>query len=399
MTHHSSLDEVLLPISSIPIVGASLGVVNTPSMDASRRDLLQILASTALVCPLLSSKQGQCQVGVPYQALHWEDAGNKRVKCVLCPRECVVADRERGTCGVRENRDGTYYSLVHSNPCSLHNDPIEKKPLFHYRPGTKALSLATAGCNIECRFCQNWEISQFRPEQVPSKEVPPEAVVRHAKRLNSGAIAFTYSEPVVFYEYMRDICLAAKDSGVGRVMISNGYIKKTPLLALLKHLDAIKIDFKAFSESFYRDICSAHLRPVLDTLVRIKASGVWLEMVMLVIPTLNDDMATLKAMSRWIVQKLGPDVPIHFTRFHSMYKIKNLPPTPIKTLEKARNIALDAGIHYAYAGNVPGHPSENTYCPSCRTNLIERDGYYIVNNRIKAGSCPKCSGSIEGVWV
>ncbi|MCP4677792.1 MAG: AmmeMemoRadiSam system radical SAM enzyme [Deltaproteobacteria bacterium] len=324
---------------------------------------------------------------------------NNKIRCTLCPRKCEVADRERGTCGVRENVDGVYYTLVHSNPCSLNNDPIEKKPLFHYRPGTKSFSMATAGCNIECRFCQNWQISQFRPEQVASRQATPEQIVSGARRNGSRSIAFTYSEPVVFYEYMRDICLAAEGTGIGRVMISNGYILKKPLQELLPHMDAVKIDFKAFSESFYRDVCSAHLRPVLDTLVEIRRAGVWLEMVMLVVPTLNDDASELKAMCRWIMQKLGPDVPIHFTRFHPMYKIKNLPPTPVKTLERARKTALDAGLNFAYAGNVPGHPGENTFCPKCRKTLIERDGYFIAKNHIKNGRCPHCNVKVAGVWA
>jgi pyruvate formate lyase activating enzyme len=368
-------------------------------MDCSRRDLIRLLACTAAACPLAGAARAMAQAGKPHPALYWEDAGEKRIKCVLCPRECVVADLERGTCGVRENRGGKYYTLVYERPCSLHNDPIEKKPLFHFRPGSKALSLATAGCNIECKFCQNWEISQFRPEQVPSKHVTAEEVVRAAERMGSRAIAFTYSEPVIFYEYMKDICLAAEGTGIGRVMISNGYIKEKPLADLLPHMDGVKIDFKAFSESFYKQQCSAHLRPVLDRLVQIREADKWLELVVLVIPTLNDDPKELAAMSRWIVQKLGPDVPIHFTRFHSMYKIKNLPPTPIRTLEKAREIALDAGVHFAYAGNVPGHPGENTYCPSCREILIRRDGYFVEQNRIEGGKCPDCKTSIAGVWI
>ncbi|MFO8073730.1 MAG: AmmeMemoRadiSam system radical SAM enzyme [Polyangia bacterium] len=367
-------------------------------MDCNRRDLLRMLACSAAACPMLEAARAAAAVGREHEALHWKDAGEKRVECQLCPNRCVIADRERGTCGVRENKDGKLHTLVYGNPCSLNNDPIEKKPLFHFRPGSKAFSLATAGCNIECRFCQNWQISQFRPEQVPSREVMPAEIVRHAERLGSKAIAFTYSEPVIFYEYMKGICLAAKGSGIGRVMISNGYIEPKPMKELLPHLDAVKVDFKAFSESFYRDLCSAHLRPVLDTLVRIKEHGTWLEMVMLVIPTMNDSPAELKAMSRWIVQKLGPDVPIHFTRFHPMYKLKNLPPTPVTTLERAREIALEAGLHFAYAGNVPGHPGENTLCPECGKTLIERDGYRIRNNGLENGRCPSCKTPIPGVW-
>ena len=367
-------------------------------MDMNRRDLIRLLAGTAAACPFAAARLSFADEETLHKAMHYEDAGERRIKCTLCPRECVVADLERGTCGVRENRGGTYYTLVHSLPCAMHNDPIEKKPLFHYRPGVNAFSLATVGCNIECRFCQNWEISQFRPEQVSSETVTPEEIVRHASRMGSRAIAFTYSEPVIFYEYMRDICLAAEGSGIGRVMISNGYINKKPLTELMVHMDAIKIDFKAFSESFYKDVCSAHLRPVLDTLVTIREAGVWLELVMLVIPTLNDDTKELEAMSRWIVQKLGSDVPIHFTRFHPMYKIQNLPPTPVKTLERARKIALNAGIHHAYAGNVPGHPGENTYCHHCNEILIRRSGYRISVNRISGGKCPKCKTPVAGMW-
>ncbi len=360
--------------------------------------MLRLASCAAAAGPLLAVSPGLAEPLPAHPALHWEPAGENKVRCLLCPRRCVVADRERGTCGVRENRGGKYVTLVHSRVAALNVDPIEKKPLFHYRPGTKAFSMATAGCNIECRFCQNWELSQFRPEQVRSKELTPGHVVREAKRAGASSIAFTYSEPVIFYEYMRDICTAAADTDLGRVMISNGYIEERPLLELLPHLDAVKIDFKAFSQGFYKDVCSADLKPVLDTLVRIRDKGVWLEMVMLVIPTLNDSPRQLEAMSRWIVQKLGPEVPIHFTRFHPMYKIKNLPPTPVATLENARRIARQQGIAHAYTGNLPGHAGENTYCASCAGVLIERDGYEIKSNNITDGRCPSCRHPITGVW-
>jgi len=334
----------------------------------------------------------------PHEALFWEAAGEKRVKCVLCPRECTVADLERGTCGVRENRDGRYYTLVHSRPCSLNVDPIEKKPLFHFRPGIRAFSLATAGCNIECRFCQNWEISQFRPEQVRSITLSPAEVVRRAVDEAAGAIAFTYSEPVIFYEYMTDICVEATGTGVGRVMISNGYIQKAPLEKLLPHLDAVKIDFKSFREEFYSKTCSAHLRPVLDTLRRIRDAGKWLELVMLVIPTMNDSDDEFEAMSLWVVQQLGRDVPVHFTRFQPAYKMTNLAPTPIATLERARQIATLAGVRFAYAGNVAGHPGENTSCPGCGALIIRRLGYRIAAMNLKKGRCGVCGMPIPGVW-
>jgi pyruvate formate lyase activating enzyme len=367
-------------------------------MDAKRRDFIRILGTAALACPFCVSGRAFAARGVPHKALHWKKLEDKFVACELCPRGCTVREGLTGRCGVRENRDGTFYTLVYANPCSLNNDPIEKKPLFHVLPGTDAYSIATVGCNIECLFCQNWQISQFSPDQVPSRQMSPDEVVKQALHVGAKSIAFTYSEPTVFYEYMLDICIAAKGTGLKKVIISNGYIREAPQKALLEHLDAVKIDFKSFSESFYSDICSGHLKPVLDSLERVKKSGVWLEMVMLTIPTLNDKTRELTAMSRWIFQKLGPNVPIHFTRFHPMYKMKNLPPTPVKTLDKARKIAMDAGIHFAYAGNVPGHPSEDTFCPSCNKTLIHRDGYAIVYNKIKNGKCPYCKNEIAGIW-
>jgi pyruvate formate lyase activating enzyme len=226
----------------------------------------------------------------------------------------------------------------------------------------------------------------------------PDDIIKAALARGAKSIAFTYSEPTVFYEYMLDIATAARGTGLKCVIISNGYIEARPQRKLLKVLDGVKIDFKSFSEGFYRDICGGRLKPVLDSLERVKGEGVWLEMVMLTIPTLNDKERELSAMCRWIVQKLGPDVPIHFTRFHPMYKLNNLPPTPIGTLEKARRIALENGIHHAYAGNVPGHPGENTYCPSCQKAVIRRDGYRIKENRLKAGQCGYCQTPIAGIW-
>lgn len=367
-------------------------------MECKRREFMRLATTAAVACPLAARDVLAIEKTTLHPAAHWRKANDRRVTCHLCPHECVVPEGRTGKCRVRLNRGGEYYTLVHSNPCSLNNDPIEKKPLFHFLPGTNAFSIATVGCNIECRFCQNWQISQFTPDEVPSRRMSPGDIVRAALEAGSTTIAFTYSEPTIFFEYMRDICLAAKGTKLKKVIISNGYIQEKPQRELLKLLDGVKIDFKAFSESFYRDVCSAHLRPVLDSLRRVKDAGMWLEMVMLTVPTLNDHPRELDAMTQWIVQKLGPDVPIHFTRFHPMYKLKNLPPTPVKTLEKARDIALQNGIHFAYAGNVPGHPGEDTCCPSCKKTLIRRDGYHIVYNRVQGGTCPYCKTPIAGVW-
>jgi pyruvate formate lyase activating enzyme len=333
-----------------------------------------------------------------HPAMFWEKLAEKRVKCVLCPRECQVADVERGYCGVRENQGGEYQTLVYGALCSGNVDPIEKKPLFHYLPGTTAFSIATAGCNIECKFCQNWQISQFRPEQVDSTLVTPEKLVTVCKSREAPTIAYTYSEPVIFYEYMHDAAALGREQGVGSVMISNGYIHEKPLRQLCQHLTGVKIDFKAFTEEFYVEWCAGHLKPVLETLETLKDIGIWFEMVVLIVPTLNDSPDEIKQMSQWVVQHLGPDVPMHFTRFHPTYRVTNLPQTPVETIERSREIALEAGVHYVYAGNVLGHPAENTYCHSCHERLIHRYGFYIRSNVIKDGKCPKCGTAIPGVW-
>ena len=333
-----------------------------------------------------------------HEAMFWEALADKKVKCVLCPRECEVADVERGYCGVRENQGGAYQTLVYGALCSANVDPIEKKPLFHYLPGTTAFSIATAGCNIECKFCQNWRISQFRPEQVDSVLIKPERLVASCASRQCPTIAYTYSEPVVFYEYMHDTAALARRRGVGSVMISNGYIQEKPLRQLCRHLTGVKIDFKAFTEKFYVESCAGELKPVLATLEILKDIGIWFEMVVLIIPTLNDSPGEIKRMSQWIMKHLGPSVPMHFTRFHPTYRITNLPRTPISTLERCRQIALDEGVHYVYAGNVPMHPGENTYCHNCQHELIKRVGFRVRFNKIKEGKCPQCATPIPGVW-
>lgn len=333
-----------------------------------------------------------------HRAMHWEKRPDRRVKCTLCPRECEVADVERGYCGVRENQGGDYQTLVYGALCSANIDPIEKKPLFHYLPGTTAFSIATAGCNIECKFCQNWQISQFRPEQVPSRAVSPQRLVELCAASRSPTIAYTYSEPVIFYEYMHDVAALGRQHGIGGVMISNGYINEKPLRQLCRHLTGVKIDFKAFTEKFYVEWCSGHLEPVLHTLEVLRDIGIWYELVVLIIPTLNDSPAEIEQMSKWVLDHLGPDVPMHFTRFHPTYRVTNLPRTPIATLERCREIALRAGIHYVYAGNVPMHPGENTYCHNCKNELIRRVGFRVVANRIRDGRCPDCGTAIPGIW-
>ena len=345
-----------------------------------------------------SPTQGEEEEFPVKKARHFTPLAEKKVRCELCPRKCEVADRERGYCGVRENRGGTYWTLVWGRACSLNLDPIEKKPLFHFLPGTYALSTATAGCNMECLFCQNWEISQFRPEQVRALYVPPDRMARIAARRKIPTIAYTYNEPVVFFEYMYDCAVEGNKQNVRSVMISNGYILQDPLKELCDVLSAVKIDLKAFTDSFYKKYTKGELKPVLDTLRYLAKRKMWFEVVVLLIPTLNDSPKELKELCKWVAGELGPEIPLHFSRYHPTYKLRNLPPTPQRTLERAHEIGKKAGLKYVYLGNVPGHPAESTYCPNCGKNIIHRYGYRILDFRIKDGKCAFCGTPIPGVW-
>jgi pyruvate formate lyase activating enzyme len=332
------------------------------------------------------------------EAQFYEKLPYKKTRCKLCPRECVIDDRERGYCGVRENRGGTYYSLVHSRVCAAHVDPMEKKPLFHFHPGTLAFSIATAGCNVNCKMCQNWEISQSRPEQVRNTYLPPKDLAGMAVQNRCPSIAYTYNEPVIFYEFVRDAAEAAHAAGVKSVVITGGYIQREPLKKLCPSVDAIKVDLKGYSEKFYKEVVNGELKPVLDALVTIRKLGTWCEIVYLVVPTLNDTDAEFRGLAQWVKSNLGADVPVHFTRFYPQYLLKNLPPTPIETLERAKAIGDAEGLHYVYVGNVPGHPAESTYCPKCRRVIIERTGLTVQAMHLHKGKCEYCQTAIPGVW-
>jgi pyruvate formate lyase activating enzyme len=374
-----------------------------------RRELIALGAATAagVLLPSATDARRAPPVGaivtgddLPAREASWyKKLEERRVECQLCPRGCQVADAERGGCGVRENRGGTYYTLVHGLACTVHLDPIEKKPFFHVLPGQRALSYATAGCNVECKFCQNWEISQFRPEQVRNLWLPPEELAAAAHRAGVPLLSATYSEPVVFWEYVRDTAIAGRRLGLKSTVVSNGYIQEGSLSDVLPLLTAEKVDLKSFRESFYRDVVRGELKPVLKTLENIKKSGVWLEIVVLLVPTLNDSEEEARDLARWVKANLGTEVPVHFTRFHPTYRLTNLPPTPIVTLERAWNAARSEGLSFAYLGNVPGHPGENTTCPGCGALLIHRIGFEVLENHLLAGGrCPKCGRVIPGVW-
>lgn len=328
---------------------------------------------------------------------HIPHTGNY-VRCNLCPHRCIIAAGERGTCRVRENRDGRLYSMVYGNPCAVHVDPIEKKPFYHFLPTAAAFSIATAGCNLRCLYCQNWTISQVPPEETENVDLPPEEVVRAARAYQAPVIAYTYSEPSVFYEYVLATAQTGRKAGLRNVVISAGFINPEPLRRMCEVVDAIKIDLKGYDEDFYRTVCGGALQPVLEAIRTIFQAGIHLEIVNLVVPTLNDRLDQLKALAHWVAEELSPDIPLHFSRFFPQYKLANLPPTPVETLVKAREVAMQEGLRFVYVGNVPGDPGNHTYCPECGHAVLVREGFAIREYHLNGDRCEYCSTRIPGVW-
>jgi pyruvate formate lyase activating enzyme len=323
---------------------------------------------------------------------------DKTVHCRKCPNECILAAGESGICRNRVNEDGKLYSVAYGNPCAVHVDPIEKKPFFHFLPTARAFSIAAAGCNLRCLNCQNWEISQVSPKETDNYDLPPAGVVDECVAGKCEAIAYTYSEPTTFYEYVLDTAKIARERKIRNLLKSNGYINEQPLRRLSKVLDAANIDLKSFDDSIYRRLSSGTLDPVLRTLNVLREEGVWLEITNLVIPTWTDDLDMIKRMCDWLCANGMADSPIHFSRFSPLYKLTQLPATPVSRLEEAHSIATQAGLKYVYIGNVPGHRTESTFCPSCKKMILERRGYTIGENHIKKGKCEYCRESIAGVW-
>jgi len=354
-----------------------------------------LLPSCGFIERLFSSPDDQFRV----TARHWTAVDGQTVQCRLCPNECILVPGARGRCRARENSGGTLQSLVYSRIAAAHVDPIEKKPFNHFLPGSMAFSVATAGCGLSCRFCQNWQLSQSRPEDLDAVRIVPADLAARARGASAPVVAFTYNEPVVQFEYVVDASREARARGLRTAIISSGYINPGPMREMAAHLDAVKIDLKSFSDDFYRDVCGGTLGAVLRALETVKSSGRWLEIVVLVIPTLNDSPREIRDLARWIVRNLGRDVPVHFTRFHPMYLLRNVPPTPVATLERSREIAAAEGVRYPYVGNVPGHRWENTYCHSCGTPVITRAGLFSTESLLRNGACPRCGARIPGVWV
>ena len=357
--------------------------------------LLIILSVVATVVLSFSEEKLSLKEAMYYKKI---DEPKNAVLCGLCPRRCTIPEGKSGFCRARKNIKGTLYALGYSRPCAVHIDPIEKKPFFHVLPKSESFSIASAGCNLRCKFCQNWQISQFSPEETKNAFFTPDKIVEMALKNGCKSIAYTYSEPTNFYEYMLDTAKLARQKGILNVYHSNGYINPAPLKELCKYLDAANIDLKGFTSKYYNELCEGELEPVLETLKILKKEGVWVEITNLVVPGHNDDAGDIKKMCRWIVTNLGVDTPLHFSRFTPMYQLANLPPTPVETLEKARKIAISEGLRYVYIGNVWGHEGESTYCPKCKKVLVKRVGYTIVENNIRNKKCRFCGMNIPGKW-
>ena len=319
-------------------------------------------------------------------------------KCLICPNECTLKPGEVSTCKNRINHNDKLYSIAYGNPSVVHVDPIEKKPLLHFLPNSYAYSIATAGCNFACLNCQNWDISQTNPYKTNNIDLMPIKVVENCLAEECESIAYTYSEPISFYEYMFDTAKLAREKKIKNVLVSNGYINEKPLRELCKYIDAANINLKSFSEDIYLRLNAGKLQPILNTLKILKEEGVWLEITNLVVPSWTDDFDMIKQMCDWLVTNNLGNNPLHFLKFHPMYKLTQLPSTPLNTLQKAKEIALNAGCNHVYLGNVSDPDAMSVYCPKCKKVAVQRMGYKIVSNNIKNGSCTSCGEKLNGVW-
>jgi len=335
------------------------------------------------------------------EALLWKQAEEQRVDCFLCEQRCHIAPGKRGLCQVRENREGTLYTLVYGYAIARNVDPIEKKPFFHFYPGSTSLSIATAGCNFRCQHCQNADISQLPRDgggRIVGEWFPPEAVVQTAVRAGVRSISYTYTEPTIFMEYAYGTAKLARDAGLLNNFVTNGYMTAEALDLIDGYLDAANVDLKAFSDDFYRKVCGARLQPVLDSLRRMKQMGVWVEVTTLIIPGLNDSDDELKQIADFMLS-LGPETPWHVSAFHPTYKMTDRQRTPVETLRRARRIGLDAGLRYVYSGNVPGDEGENTYCHHCGKEIIGRYGFAVSARHLRKGACEFCGTPVAGVGL
>jgi len=371
--------------------------------DLSKRDFLKksLALSAGLMCwPVQSvfSEMTSEQQGIYKKIAMFQDETARGIMCRICPNECVLKEGELSKCNNRKVYKSKLYTLAYGNPCSVNADPVEKKPLYHFLPGSKAFSIATAGCNLVCLNCQNWTISQTSPDKTRNWDLMPARVVEECTVNSCRSIAYTYSEPITFYEYAFETATLARDAGIKNIFKSNGYINPEPLKKICSVLDAANIDLKAFSESTYLKLTGGKLQPVLDSLKVFKDMGVWLEITNLIVPDWTDNPDDIRSMCRWLSDNGFKNTPLHFSRFYPLHKLEQLPPTPVEILNDAYRIATEEGLKYVYTGNAPGNEISDTKCPSCNSTVVARQGYRITTNTIIAGKCGKCGYSIEGVW-
>ena len=371
------------------LVALAVGYINLNGQNLAdwRRDTM------GGATPDLSSLQGK-------EAMFYEQLEDDRVQCNLCFRNCVIPEGERGFCRNRENREGTLYNLVYAQASAVHVDPVEKEPMHHFLPGNNILCIGTASCNFRCKFCHNWHMSQRSIEEIGyAQNLSPREVVQEAVNKNIPAISFTYNEPTVFYEYMYDIAKRAQERGIKVIFHTNGSMNPEPLRKLLPYIDGVTVDLKGFDNQYYEDITKGELETVLETLKIIREKGVWLEIVNLVLPDLNEDSETIREMSEWINEELGPGTPVHFSRFMPSYQMQDLSPTPVETLEEAADTAQEAGLKYISIGNVPGHRKNSTFCGNCDNKIISRHHFSVYDINVDdEGNCEFCGESIPGVW-
>lgn len=367
----------------------------------NKREFLKqsCIATSAITCLPFMNFTEKSEIALwkwSKEGLFWSPTP-RGAKCLICPNECVIKEGETGLCHNRINRDGKIYSIAYGNPCTVNIDPVEKKPLNHFLPGSTAFSIATAGCNLACMNCQNWTISQTSPRETRNYDLMPDKLVAEAVANKCQSIAYTYSEPISFYEYTIDSAILARQQGIKNILVTAGYINEEPLRMFCKYIDAANVDLKSFSNEIYLKLSAGALQPVLNTLKIMAETGVWLEITNLVVPGWTDNLDMIKRMCNWLAKNGLADYPLHFGRFHPEYKLTQLPSTPVGTLTQAREIALAEGIKYVYVGNVPGL-EENTYCPKCGELIIERRGFNIAQNNLVKGECKKCGEKIRGVW-
>ncbi len=387
-------------------------------LELTRREFLDMCTKGSLAACAIPALQGQglgtLSVLVGAKDTRMGNVSNKVAKywhvsrgtdtiCTLCPRMCDIKIGERGFCGVRENQGGKYITKVYGKPATIKpTDPMEKGPFYHFLPATRTIALGTAGCNLNCKFCQSWDVAQTRPEQTDNKDLSPESLVSQALKYNIPSITFTFTEPTQCIEYLLDTAALARQNGIYTLAHTAGYICQEPLKDMLAVLDAINFDLKGFTEDFYRDMTGGELHTVLAAIQTAAASGIWMELTNLVVPSYNDDPATFREMCRWILDNCGADVPFHVSQFFPQYRLRRLDPTPWETLRSLRRIGFEVGLRYVYLGNLDGDPGESTYCPKCGIKLIKRGVGYTVQNTgldLATGRCVKCGLPIPGLWT